>query len=139
MTMCVGTTAGKQTAESGKQSSGGYPPQSGKMLQRLSELPQHVWTRTKHDTSGTQYYTRMKAGEYYTELMLDGGSKLNSTTEEEILKVLNIHRAKGIKLGDPSHPIKQLERWDTPAHLNGVASGKPVRLVGAAVVSMQIC
>ena len=107
MTMCVGTTAGRQVAQSGKQSPGGSKPQSGKMINSLKELPQHVWSKAKHDTSGTQYYTRMKAGEYFTELMLDGGSKLNSTTEEEILKVLNIHQSKGIKLGDPNHPIKQ--------------------------------
>ena len=96
MTVTIGNAVGRQ--ETARQSP---PSWTGRVLHRLRDLPAKAWTVTKHDTTGVQYYTRIKLGEYYNELMLDGGSRLNSTTEEEVLKVLNEHRAKGIKLGDP--------------------------------------
>ncbi len=42
--------------------------------------------------------------------MIDGGSGVNSTTEELVLGILNECKKAGFGLKDPRHPIKRLEK-----------------------------
>ena len=70
--------------------------------------------------------------------MLDGGSGVNSTTEELIVRILNEHSSAGIPLSDKRHPIKALEKWDHEEALRGVAGGASVPLLGAAVVAINL-
>ena len=70
--------------------------------------------------------------------MLDGGSGVNSTTEELVVQLLNENRKAGIALNDKRHPIKQLERWEHREALRGVAGGANVKLVGAVVVAVKM-
>ena len=70
--------------------------------------------------------------------MLDGGSGVNSTTEEIILQVLNENSAAGISLSDKRHPIKSIERWKHEEALRGVAGGANVPLLGAVVVAVNL-
>ncbi len=70
--------------------------------------------------------------------MLDGGSGVNSTTEELMVKILNENRARGISLGDERHPVVQLERWDRGEELRGVAGGKTIPLVGSVVLKVTM-
>ena len=70
--------------------------------------------------------------------MLDGGSGVNSTTEELVLIILNENRAAGISLGDKRHPVLQLEHWEQGEMLRGVASGKAVPLIGSVVLRVTM-
>ena len=70
--------------------------------------------------------------------MLDGGSGVNSTTEELVLQILNEQERAGIPLNDPRHPIKKLEKWKHNEAIRGVAGSKKFRLVGAVVVAMKM-
>ena len=70
--------------------------------------------------------------------MLDGGSGVNSTTEELVLKILIENEAAGIQLNDKRHPIKQLERSGHQEGLRGVAGGVPVPLLGSVVAAVNM-
>ena len=100
----------------------------------LSDLPDKCWKEGPRDSSGIQYFTRGRVGLSTHEFMLDGGSGVNSTTEELIVRILNEHSSAGISLSDKRHPIKALERWSHEEALRGVAGGINVPLLGAAVV-----
>ena len=63
---------------------------------------------------------------------------MNSTTEELVLKILNECEAAGMKLSDPKHPVKLLERWEHKEGLRGVAGSKTVPLIGAVVVAVNM-
>ena len=61
--------------------------QGKKELKALSELPAKCWTLAEQDKSGIQYYTTARMGLSTHSVMLDGGSGVNSTTEEIILQL----------------------------------------------------
>ena len=63
---------------------------------------------------------------------------MNSTTEELVLQIMNECAAAGIKLSDPKHPVKQLERWKHKEGLRGVAGSKTVPLIGEVVLSVNM-
>ena len=63
---------------------------------------------------------------------------MNSTTEELVLQILNECKAAGMKLSDPKHPVKRLERWKHKEGLRGVAGSKTVPLVGAVVMAVNM-
>ena len=71
-----------------------------KMLQALKDLPAQCWTEEPHDQSEIQFYTRVKMGLSTHDLMLDGGSGVNSTTEEFVLKLINENAVQGISMSD---------------------------------------
>ncbi len=112
--------------------------QCKKELKALSELPAKCWTLAEQDKSGIQYYTTARMGLSTHSVMLDGGSGVNSTTEEIILQLLNENEAAGISLSDKRHPIKKLENWNHSEALRGVAGGVNVPLLGAAVVAVHL-
>ena len=70
--------------------------------------------------------------------MLDGGSGVNSTTEELVLQILEENRKAGIGLADKRHPIKKLEKWKHREALRGVAGGASVPLLGSVVMAVQM-
>ena len=82
---------------------------------------------------GTQFHTRVGLGDQETQMMLDGGSAVNSVTEEQVASVLNHYRAKNIPLNDKRHPVLQLEKWPEEESVRGVAGGVTVKLVGSVV------
>jgi hypothetical protein len=112
--------------------------QKDKTLKRLNDLPKKCWTEVPEDRSGIQFFTRGRVGLTTHDFMLDGGSGVNSTTEELVLKVLNENQAAGISLDDKRHPIKQFERWAHEEALRGVAGGKNVPLLGAVIVAVHL-
>ena len=67
-------------------------------------LPQ-CFVEEEYDTSGIQYATRFRFGLTDHDVMLDGGSGGNSTTEELVLQLVNENAGAGIRIGDPRHPI----------------------------------
>ena len=80
-----------------------------KLISKLSELPGDVWVDAAHDDSGFQFYTKVRIGLSNHHVMLDGGSAVNSVTEEILVGVLNENKAAGISLNDERHPIRQME------------------------------
>ena len=70
--------------------------------------------------------------------MIDGGSGVNSTTEELVLQLPEEHRSAGISLSDPRHPIKNLEEWKHQEALRGVAGGAAVPLLGSVVIGVTM-
>ena len=111
---------------------------SGKVLNSLAELPERVWVEAESDESGIQFFTDVVIGVSTHPCMLDGGSGVNSTTEELVLKILNEQERAGIPLNDKRHPIKALEKWKHKEAIRGVAGSKKVRLVGAVVVQVKM-
>ena len=103
----------KGAAQVGRQQSvvvserGGGSAQS-KALLALKDLPEKCFTEEPHDQSGIQFYTRVRMGISTHDIMLDGGSGVNSTTEELVLQLINENEAQGIKLNDKRHPIRVL-------------------------------
>jgi hypothetical protein len=116
----------------------GKGAKEGRNLTSLDSLPANAWITVGNDFSGIQYFTRVRIGLSSHEVMLDGGSAVNSTTEEIILELLNENKEKGINLSDKRHPVKQLEKWEKREALRGVASGKSVPLVGSAVIAINM-
>ena len=117
----------------------GAKPKAGirkgpKTVNRLSELPDKCWKFAPQDDSGIQFFTEAKVGLSSYSFMLDGGSGVNSTTEELIIELLNENEKAGISLNDKRHPIKCFEKWHHTEALRGVAGGAQVKLLGAVVV-----
>ena len=102
-------------------------------LKTLADLPEKVWTKVNNFHEDTQFYTRVGLGDTETQMMLDGGSAVNSVTEEQVVQVLNHYRAKNIPLNDKRHPVLQLEKWPEEESVRGVAGGVTVQLVGSVV------
>ena len=92
-----------------------------------------------NQTDGTQFFTRVKVGDSDVHCMLEGGSQVNTITENFLVDLLNSQRALGIKMGDTKHPILQLEKWPEDESVRGVAGGALVPLVGAVVLRMRLC
>jgi len=110
----------------------------GTPLARLRDLPPTFWKESPYDGSGTQFYTKVRIGLSSHNIMLDGGSGVNSTTEELVLQIINENREAGIGFTDKRHPIKQLEKWKHTEGLRGVAGSKTVPLLGAVVVRLNM-
>ena len=110
-----------------------------KTLKALKELPNECFKTVPGDNSGFQYHIRWRIGLSTHSIMLDGGgSAVNSTTEELVLKLLNENEAAGIRLNDKKHPIKQLERWNHTEGVRGVAGGVALPLLGSVVVNVTL-
>ena len=108
-------------------------------IESLEELPKGIWTAVPNNQEGTQFFTRVKVGEEYMRCMLDGGSQVNSITEEQVCAIMNDQKAREIKLDDPKHPIIQLEKRPQKECVRGVAGGKTVPLLGAVVMCVIMC
>ena len=68
--------------------------------------------------------------------MLDSGAGLNTIPEEAVLEIINVREASGLGMGNPSHPIVQLETWTHREECRGVAGGVTVPLIGAVSLMM---
>ena len=72
------------------------------------------------------------------DIMLDGGSGVNSTTEDLVLQLINENEAQGIKMNDKRHPIRVLGGWKHEEALCGVAGSSRVPLIGSVVINMTM-
>ena len=59
-------------------------------------------------------------------------------TEELVVRILNENNKTGIRLSDPRHPIKKLEKWKHAEALSGVAGGAKVQLLGSVVMNVRM-
>ena len=81
--------------------------------------------------------TRFGIGVRKEVVMMDGGSGVNTIPEDTVVSILNTCKSGGIALSSSAHPVKQLENWNQPEELRGVAKGKSVPLLGAVVLELQ--
>ena len=114
----------------------GARKKSPKVLDRLHNLPARCWKITPNESRGCQYYARAIIGPVIREVMFDSGAGLNTIPEEAVLEVINVCEASGMGLGDPNHPIIQLETWEHREECRGVAGGVTVPLIGAVSLMM---
>ena len=98
-----------------------------------------MWTKVPNVQDGTQFFTRVRVLENDTACMLDGGSMVNTITEDWLVNLINRMSRSGIRMKDPQSPIVQLEKWPEDESVRGVAGGKVVPLVGAVVLKMTMC
>ena len=92
-----------------------------KSIQTLEELPRHVWPTVPNAAPGFQFHTQVSIGKAILACMLDGGSSINSITEDLLVQILNECRIAGIRLGDPRHPARKLEEWLKEDRVTGIA------------------
>ena len=85
-----------------------------------------MWEYSPHDGSGIQVHSRFRVGMAKVNMMLDSGSGVNSTTEEEVLHLINLHSQAEISMSNPKHPISCLENWTHTETLSGIAAGEPI-------------
>ena len=91
-----------------------------------------------NDLEGLQFFTRVGVGSQVWSLMLDGGSGVNSITEEIVVSILNQNQQAGIRLNQEEHPIKALEKWEKGESLRGVKAGAPIPLLGSVVLALTM-
>ena len=70
--------------------------------------------------------------------MMDYGAATNTITEEIVVQKINEARRMGIKPGDVRHPIARLEAWRTKESVSGVLSARPLEMLGAAVLRVDL-
>ena len=71
------------------------------------------------------------------DTLLDTCAGTNSVTEEVVVGIRNKALSDGISPSSPNYPIVQLEKWPHDEVINGVASGKPVPLLGGVVLRIM--
>ena len=111
------------------------------MLERLGDLPNSWWTKVDNDLGGYQYKTVvhfMKDTSKPVECLLDGCAGVNSVSEELVVGLINHAKHRNIGTHDPRYPILQLEYWPNTERVAGVVKGKVIRLLGAAVLRVQM-
>ena len=106
-------------------------------VDKLSDLPENMWTQVPNAPSGTQFYTQARIGNTTYPVMLDGGSSVNSITEDLVLEILNNEHSNKIPTNDKRHPIKGLEKWRFDESIRGVAASKSVQLLGAVIINLD--
>ena len=112
--------------------------EGAKKMGRITELPKSAWTLTESSRMGTQFFSRFKIDGQFFQVMLDGGSALNTIPEQTLLDIINSCRAKGLKMGAEGHPVKALERFQTAQEVRGVAAGATIPIMGAVVLEMEL-
>ncbi len=60
--------------------------------------------------------------------LLDGGSGINSVTEEMLIGMLNKCWDEGIQSSDKEWLVVQLEKWINEEMVMGIAAGTPLKL-----------
>ena len=68
------------------------------------------------------------------ETMLDTGAACNTIPEELVTGMIRRAAKLGIPEGSDEYPVVALEKWKVPEHVEGVAAGKRVDLLGSVVI-----
>ena len=81
------------------------------MLHKIQDLPQNWWVHADSGQHGYNYRTEVKIAKQTVVALLDGGSGINSVTEEMLLGMLNKCWAEKIPSDSKLWPVVQLEKW----------------------------
>merc|ERR1711994_415028 len=108
-------------------------------LERLSDLPADRWIpNCPNDLGGYQYITEITIIDRSVETMLDTGAACNTIPEELVTAMLRRCAKLGIPQGSQEFPVLALERWKVPEHVEGVAAGKKIDLLGSVVLRVEM-
>ena len=107
-----------------------------KVLYRLQDLPEKCWTRTKNESRGCQYCTKVRFGPIALDVMLDSGAGLNTIPEDSLVSMINACEQAGIKMSDERHPVVELQSWAKHEQRKGVAGGVTVPLIGGVILGL---
>ena len=72
------------------------------------------------------------------ETMLDTGAACNTIPEELVIGMIRRAAKLGIPQGSDEYPVVALEKWKIPEHVEGVAAGKRVDLLGSVVFRAEM-
>ena len=88
---------------------------------------------------GYNYRTEVRLAKIPVVELLDGGTGINSVTEEMLVGMLNKCWADKIPSDNNAWPVVQLEKWPRAENVMGIAAGKPLSLVGSAALRVRFC
>ncbi len=106
-------------------------------LNRIAELLSEWWKQADNGQQGYSYRTVVTIGNLPVTALLDGGSGINSVTQEMLVGVLNRAWADGVPTDSLLWPVVQLEKWPEADNVMGIAAGTPLRLLGSAVLRVH--
>ena len=72
------------------------------------------------------------------ETMLGTGAACNTIPEELVTGMFRRAAKLGIPQGSDEYPVVALEKWKIPEHVEGVAAGKRVDLLGSVVFRAEM-
>ena len=72
------------------------------------------------------------------QTMLDTGAACNAIPEELVTGMLRRAAKLGIREGSDEFPVVALEKWKVAEHVEGVAAGKRVDLLGSVVIRAEM-
>ena len=129
------TVAFEQTWPKGKGKGKPRPDgEKGKLLHRIADLPETWWVAADNGQHGYNYRTEVKIANTKVVALLDGGSGINSVTEEMLVGMLNKCWDEKTPRDSKLWPVIQLEKWPQAEMVMGIAAGKPLTLAGSAVL-----
>ena len=70
--------------------------------------------------------------------MLDTGAACNTIPEELVVGMIRRSAKLGISERSEEYPVLALEKWTIPEHVEGVAAGKRVDLLGSVVIRVEM-
>ena len=103
---------------------------AGGLLHKIQDLPQIWWAHADNGQHGYNYRTEVKIAKQKVVALLDGGSGINSVTEEMLVGMLNKCWAENIPSSSELWPVVQLEKGPQAEMVMGIAAGKPLTLAG---------
>ena len=112
---------------------------TGDLLHRIAALPDNWWVEADNGQHGYNYRTEIKIANTKVLALLDGGSGINSVTEEMLIGMLNKCWEEKTPRDSKLWPVIQLERWPQAEMVMGIAAGKPLTLAGSAVLLVHFC
>ena len=103
---------------------------TGDLLHKNEDLPDNWRVHAENGQHGYNYRTEVKIANTKVVVLLDGGSGINSVTEEMLIGMLNKCWAEHTPRDSKLCPVIQLEKWPQAEMVMGIAASKPLTLAG---------
>jgi len=102
----------------------------------LNELGENEWTEVPRPVAGHPCLAQVTVGDYQTTAVLDTGASTNGISEETVVDMMNFMFRQGKRPGGEGWPF-QLERWQDPRPVRGLAQNVILKVLGAVVLSVE--
>jgi len=104
-------------------------------VSELRLLPADAKTTVARPPAGYNYRADVIVGGMAVTTLLDTGATTNAVAEEVVLAIIDHALGRGFVPGDPQWPVR-LEKWGKPDLVKGVARGRALEIIGAAVLQV---